>query len=67
MKLSISDPVPVILFDTETQGAYWSGIKHQIDEMVRLKRAPNWIRENLVMTDGPQMVIDAYRNKLHLF
>jgi len=67
MKLSITDPVPVILFDTETQGAYWTGIKHQIDEMIRMNRAPEWIKENLIMTNDPQVVIDAFRSKLHLF
>jgi len=67
MKLAISDPVPVILFDTETRGAYWTGIRHQIDEMVRLGRAPEWIQDHLVMTDDPEVVIDAYRRKLHLF
>jgi len=67
MKLSISDPVPVILFDTETKGAYWAGVKTQIDEMIRLKRAPEWIRDNLILTDDPQVVVNAYRDKLHLF
>ena len=67
MKLSISDPVPVILFDSETQGAYWVGIRNQIDEMIRLKRAPDWIRDNLVLTDDPEVVVEAYRRKLHLF
>jgi predicted Rossmann-fold nucleotide-binding protein len=67
MKLSISDPVPVILFDTETKGAYWTGVKTQIDEMIRLKRAPEWIRDNLILTDDPQVVVNAYRDRLHLF
>lgn len=67
MKLSIMDPVPVILFDTEKKGLFWSGVKDQIDLMVKMKRAPVWVRDNLVMTDDPDEVIDAYRSKLHLF
>jgi len=67
MKLSITDPVPVILFDTEGSGAFWSGVKDQIDVMIDHGRAPEWIRENLVMTDDPQVVIDTYRKRLHLF
>lgn len=67
MKLSIMDPVPVILFDTERKGRFWSGVKEQIDLMVKMKRAPIWVRDNLVMTDDPDEVIDAYRSKLHLF
>jgi predicted Rossmann-fold nucleotide-binding protein len=67
MKLSIMDPVPVILFDTERKGLFWSGIKDQIDLMVKMKRAPEWVRDNLIMTDDPDEVIDAYRTRLHLF
>ena len=67
MKLSIMDPVPVILFDTEKKGLFWAGIKEQIDLMVTMKRAPEWVRGNLIMTDDPDEVIDAYRSKLHLF
>jgi len=55
------------LFDTEGSGAFWSGVKDQIDVMIDHGRAPEWIRENLVMTDDPQVVIDTYRKRLHLF
>jgi predicted Rossmann-fold nucleotide-binding protein len=67
MKLSISEQVPIILFDTETGGAYWNDAKNQIEHMVRLGRAPAWIKKNLIMTDDPAVVIDAYRSRLHLF
>jgi hypothetical protein len=42
------------------------GIKQQIDEMVRMNRAPEWIRDNILITDDPQEVIDAYRRILQL-
>ena len=67
MKLNILEPVPVILFDTEGQGGFWSGIENQIDEMIGRGRAPSWIRENIVITDDPGAVIDVYRNQLQLF
>ena len=67
MKLSILDPVPVILFDTEGNGDYWTGIDDQINEMIKRGRAPAWIRDNIVITDNPQTVTDVYRQKLQLF
>ena len=67
MKLSILDPVPLILFDTEGGGEFWAGIKFQIHEMIRRGRAPAWIADNIVVTDDPEVVIDAYRTKLQLF
>jgi len=67
MKLSILDPVPVILFDTEGGGDFWNGIHDQINEMVRHGRAPEWIKDNIVITDDPKTVTDVYRQRLHLF
>ncbi|MGD8445053.1 MAG: LOG family protein [Desulfobacterales bacterium] len=67
MKLSILDPVPVILFDTEGGGDFWNGIDDQINEMIRRGRAPEWIRDNIVITDDPKTVIDVYRQGLQLF
>jgi predicted Rossmann-fold nucleotide-binding protein len=67
MKLSILEPVPVILFDTEGSGTYWAGLQAQIQEMVRLGKAPAWAAENLVITDDPQTVIRTYRDRLQLF
>jgi len=67
MKLSILDPVPVVLFDTEGGGNFWSGIDDQINEMVKRGRAPDWIKDNIVITDDPKTVTDVYRQRLQLF
>ncbi len=67
MKLSIIEPVPVILFDTEGNGDFWSGIRTQIVEMVRQGRAPAWAADSIVITDDPQTVIRVYRERLQLF
>jgi predicted Rossmann-fold nucleotide-binding protein len=67
MKLSILDPVPVILFDTEGGGDFWNGIDDQINEMIGRGRAPEWIRDNIVITDDPKTVINVYRQGLQLF
>ncbi|MBW2429610.1 MAG: LOG family protein [Deltaproteobacteria bacterium] len=67
MKLSILDPVPVILFDTEGDGDFWSGIDGQIKEMIKRGRAPGWIKDNIVITDDPKVVTDVYRQRLQLF
>ena len=67
MKLSILDPVPVILFDTEGGGNFWNGIDDQINEMVDQGRAPEWIIDNIIITDDPSTVTDVYRERLQLF
>lgn len=67
MKLSILEPVPLILFDTERSGAFWAGIQAQMLEMVRQGRAPAWAADSLVITDDPLTVIRAYRERLQLF
>ena len=67
MKLSILEPVPVILFDTEGRKGFWNGIDDQINEMVTRGRAPDWIKDNIVITDDPNVVIDVYRTHLQLF
>ncbi|MBW2470468.1 MAG: LOG family protein, partial [Deltaproteobacteria bacterium] len=67
MKLSILEQVPVILFDTEGRQGFWNGIDRQIEEMIDRGRAPAWIQDNIVITDDPKDVIDAYRSRLQLF
>ncbi len=67
MKLSILEQVPVILFDTESRKGYWNGIDQQIQDMVHHGRAPAWIQENIVITDDPEEVVEAYRTRLQLF
>jgi predicted Rossmann-fold nucleotide-binding protein len=67
MKLSITERVPIIMFDTEGNQGFWNGIRAQITTMVRQTRAPAWIEEHLVITDDPARVIDVYRRQLQLF
>jgi predicted Rossmann-fold nucleotide-binding protein len=67
MKLSILEQVPIILFDTEGRQGFWNGIESQIKEMISRGRAPDWIQDNIVITDDPQEVIEAYRSRLQLF
>ncbi len=67
MKLSIMEPVPLILFDTEGDGSFWENITQQIHEMVRNHRAPSWIIKNIVVTNNPEEVIESYRVRLQLF
>ena len=67
MKLSIVERVPIILFDTEGNQAFWDGMRRQIATMVRQTRAPAWIEDHLIITDEPDRVIDVYRRQLQLF
>lgn len=67
MKLSIMEPVPIILFDTDGDGRFWADMTHQIHQMVEKGRAPAWVKDNIVITHDPRVVIDAYRERLQLF
>lgn len=67
MKLAIMERVPIILFDTEGEKAFWQGMRRQISDMVTYHRAPAWIEEYVVITDDPDTVTDVYRKQLHLF
>ena len=66
MKLSIMDPMPVILFDTEGGGEFWEGMKKQVSQMIKYGKSPTWIKDYLIVTNDPNKVIDAYRRLLHL-
>lgn len=67
MKLSIMERVPIVLFDTEGDRGFWAGMRRQIGTMVRHHRAPTWIEDHIIITDDPEEVIDAYRERLQLF
>ena len=67
MKLSIMEPGPIVFFDTEGDGAYWKPLKEQILAMIRHKRAPGWFSQNIVITYDPEVVIQAFRERLQLF
>ncbi len=67
MKLSIMERVPIVLFDTDGNKDFWTGMRRQISTMVRHDRAPHWIEEFIVITDDPDEVINAYRRRLQLF
>ena len=55
------------MFDTEGRQGFWNGIDRQIEEMITRGRAPAWIQDNIVITDDPKDVIEAYRSRLQLF
>ena len=57
MKLSILEPIPVILFDTEGDGRFWEGMQSQIAEMSARGGLPPGIADNIVATDDPEKVI----------
>ena len=67
MKLSISDQFPIILFDTEGNGEYWLKISQQIQDMVKYKRAPDWIIKNIFVSGDPKEIIEFYKSNLQLF
>lgn len=66
-KLSILEPVPIVLFGTEGDEKFWQGSRDQILEMIAVGRAPAWIKKYLIMTSDPKVVVAAYKDLLQLF
>jgi hypothetical protein len=61
------EQVPLILFDTEGDAAYWAEMKAQLATMVRFGRAPAWVLDNVILTADPEEIVAAYRQRLQLF
>ena len=62
LKLGIRPRVPYVFFNAR----YWGDLKGQIDEMIRSKRAPEWLADYILFSDDPDEVVAFYRKKLHV-
>ena len=54
--------MPYVFFNAR----YWGDLKGQIDEMIRSKRAPEWLADYILFSDDPDEVVAFYRKKLHV-
>jgi predicted Rossmann-fold nucleotide-binding protein len=62
LKLGIRPRVPYVFFNAK----YWGDLQNQISEMIRTKRAPEWLADYILFTDDPDEVVAFYRKKLHV-
>ncbi len=62
LKLGIRPRVPYVFFNAR----FWGDLRKQIKEMIRTKRAPDWIADYILFTDDPAEVVAFYRKKLQV-
>ena len=62
LKLGIRPRVPYIFFNAR----FWTDLRRQIREMIRSKRAPDWLADYILFTDDPEEVVAFYRKKLQV-
>ncbi len=66
MKLGVIESSPVVFLDGSGGAFYWQGLKTQLDHMVRQRRTPGWLVDNILMTSDPDEVPRFYKKALRL-
>jgi predicted Rossmann-fold nucleotide-binding protein len=62
LKLGIRPRVPYVFFNA----MFWSDLRHQLQHMIKTKRAPAWMSDYVLFTDDPDEVVAFYRRKLQV-
>ena len=62
LKLGIRPRVPYVFFNAK----YWSDLRRQVREMIRMGRAPAWMADYILFSDNPAEVVAFYRRKLQV-
>ena len=64
------DPEPrcedVVFYGQSPSGLYWRHLKDQFHVMADAKRAPDWLRDKVLMTDDPGEISAFYKRILEL-
>ena len=66
MKLGVIETGPIVFFDSSGGSFYWDGLRAQLDEMVRQRRVPDWLIEQILMTTDPDAIPRFYKQSLRL-
>ncbi len=66
MKLGVIEASPVVFLDSAGGDFYWEGLRTQLTHMVRQRRTPPWILDNILMTSDPDEVPRFYKKALRL-
>ncbi len=62
LKLGIRPRIPYIFFNSR----FWADLRKQVRNMVKTKRAPEWMLDYILFTDDPDEVVDFYRKTLRV-
>jgi predicted Rossmann-fold nucleotide-binding protein len=66
MKLGVIEASPVVFLNSSGGDFYWEGLKTQLTHMVRQRRMPAWLLDNILMTSDPDEVPRFYKKTLRL-
>ncbi|MBS1202630.1 MAG: hypothetical protein H6R22_1139 [Chromatiaceae bacterium] len=66
MKLGVIEASPVVFLDSSGGDFYWEGLQSQLARMVRERRMPEWLLDNILMTSDPDEVPRFYKKALRL-
>ncbi len=66
MKLGVIDLSPLVFFGRHEGGRYWLNLQAQFETMVAAGRAPEWLRDHVLVTDDPDSVSAFYKRTLEL-
>ena len=66
MKLGVIELSPLVFFGRTGGSPYWADQQRQFETMVKAGRAPEWLREYVLVTDDPAAVPLFYKRKLEL-
>lgn len=66
MKLGVIELSPLVFFGGRENAPYWDDLRRQFDVMREQKRAPDWLRTHVLMTDKAAEVPAFYRQVLEL-
>ncbi len=66
MKLGVIERAPLVFFGRHNGSCYWSDLVRQFHTMVQDGRSPDWMLENVLLTDDPREVPPFYKKVLEL-
>lgn len=66
MKLGVIELSPLVFFGRHDGATYWKSLERQFKTMVAAGRAPEWLRDRVLVTDDPDRIAPFYKQTLEL-
>lgn len=66
MKLGVIERSPLVFYGRHDGERYWESLQRQFATMVEVGRAPEWLTENVLVTDDPDEIPRFYKRILEL-
>jgi len=66
MKLGVIEQSPLVFFGNDDEGLYWRHLIDQFHLMADAKRAPEWLKDKVLLTADPGEISEFYKRILEL-